>query len=150
MGPTGDSARIHVGVIYREYVEAMLAGSKTIESRLAKVRCAPFGMVRAGDRLYIKERGGPVRATAVIERVEYFEDMTPRIVRSLQRRFNDRILGPEEYWRARAKARFGTLLWVKDLEPVRFGPVIPTFYGSAWMSLPASRCVYPECVRPAA
>ena len=39
----------HLAILTPSWIELILDGSKTIESRFTKVRCLPFGKVRAGD-----------------------------------------------------------------------------------------------------
>lgn len=111
-------------------------------------RRVPHGSAFTGERIYFKERSGPVRATALVARVECYQDLTPRRVRELCRDHNQRILGPPEYWQEKSSARFATLLWVVHPEAIHFGPEIPAFCGNAWIRIPADRCVYPRCLAP--
>lgn len=144
------SKRVHVAVIFAPYVDLILRGEKTIESRLSVTRRAPFGCAQAGDRLYIKERGGAIRATAIIDRVRFDEDLSPTAVQDLANQYNDQILGPPDYWRSKHNCKYASLLWLTRVESVSFGPRVPAFYGSAWRILPQDACVYPSCVVRAA
>ena len=58
---------IHVAILKREYLRMVLSGQKTVESRLAKVRCPPFEQVVAGERLFFKASGGPFMAPAIAD-----------------------------------------------------------------------------------
>ena len=51
----------HLAILAPGWIEPILDGTKTIESRFTKVRCAPYGKVHAGDLVYMKESGGPVK-----------------------------------------------------------------------------------------
>lgn len=142
--------RVHVGVLMGGYVDEILAGVKTIETRLSTTRRSPFGAVAPGERVYFKERGGGIRATAIIERVRCFDRLTPAMVRALRDEYGEAIRGTSEYWKRKVDAKYATLMWLREVEPVRFGPRVPVFYGSAWVTIPAAGCVYPACKSHAA
>jgi|SRR3989344_1305660 len=54
-------------------INKILSGEKKIESRWLKNKSAPWGKVKAGDRVYFKDSGGPVRVAAEVEKVMQFE-----------------------------------------------------------------------------
>ena len=53
--------KYHLAILTPGWIDLILDGSKTIESRFTKVRCAPFGKVHEGDSVYLKESGGLVK-----------------------------------------------------------------------------------------
>lgn len=141
---------IHVAVIKREYVELILAGKKTAELRLTRMRGAPHGKVFAGERLYIKQSSGPVRATAVVTEVESHEDLTPRRIRRLARDTAKTVRGKPEFFRERQTARFATVIHFERVEPCAWGPDFSAERAAnpraAWLILPDNACVYPDCI----
>ena len=66
----------HLAILYPVWIELILDGSKTIESRFSKVRCAPFGKVSTGDTVYLKVSGGPVKGHFTVADVTTFENLT--------------------------------------------------------------------------
>ncbi len=139
---------IHVAVLLPRYADLILRGKKHIESRLSVVRCDPYRAILPSERIYFKSRGGPVVATALAGRIDFFEDLTPRRIAGLRREFNDGIAADAEYWRAKRRAAFATLIWLEEVRPVLFGPQFPAFHGRAWQRLPNAADVYPRCVAP--
>jgi hypothetical protein len=128
----------HVAVLRRRYLELILSGEKTVESRLSVNRVAPFGRVRAGDRLFLKQAAGAILATAVIHEARFYELDGPSGVLELRERFGDRIGGSDEYWSEKRRARYATLLWLDGVR--RLGerdprPHLQPLYGRAWVSL---------------
>lgn len=107
---------VHLAIIHKRFLDAILEGTKTVEARISKVRCAPFGRVEAGDTIYLKQAGGPVRATAIASCVRTHEDLTREGLRRLRREWNDRIGGPGEYWSGRAGCRYATLIELADVD----------------------------------
>ena len=69
--------RNHLVILKKQYLDAILAGTKTIESRLLKTKHPPVGQISVGDKLFLKQSSGPVCATATVKAVKTYEDLTP-------------------------------------------------------------------------
>jgi len=112
----------HLVILKKPYLEAILAGAKSVESRLNKTSRPPFNQVSKGDKLFLKESSGPVRATAKVVKVKQFETLCRYKIARLKHQYNHLIKGSDEYWQGMANCVFGTLIWledVKQIEPVR-------------------------------
>jgi hypothetical protein len=142
---------VHVAIVGGEVIDALLAGRKTIESRLATTRRVPFGRVRAGERVYFKARGGPYGCTAIVACVETREGLTPAGVERLRRESNARVCAPASYWRAKRRARYATLVTLRDVQRTEMGPVYAGLPGlsvrSAWLTLADEFDVVPPARR---
>ena len=68
--------KCHLAILSPGLIELILDGSKTIESRFSKVRCAPFGKVNEGDVVFMKESSGLVKGAFRVGKVETFENLT--------------------------------------------------------------------------
>ncbi|MHC4483289.1 MAG: ASCH domain-containing protein [Planctomycetota bacterium] len=115
-------ANYHLVILKKPYLEAILDGRKTIESRFTMTRRAHFGRVLPGDKLFLKESSGPVCATATVASVKNFENLTPKQIIEIKRQYNHLIVGSKEIWLSKANCRFGMLVWLKNverIEPVR-------------------------------
>ena len=110
--------RVHLAVLKRGYVGAILDGNKVVELRLMRVKRLPFGRVSAGDEVFIKESCGPVVAKAVVGRVVEFEDLTRGKIRRLHAKYNELICGADEYWDERGDCRVACLIWLEEVEAV--------------------------------
>jgi hypothetical protein len=135
--PAGGVRAVHVAVVRRVYAEAMLAGAKTVESRLSINRVPPFGVIGVGDEIYFKQSSGPFRLRAVAADVVCMSGLLPSRVDALRRKFNHAIGAPRSYWDAKRTARYATLITLADVEPVNVGPDIPRLHGRAWLRLAA-------------
>jgi hypothetical protein len=51
---------LHVGVFIEPYLQLLLEGKKTLESRFSINRTAPYQKVADGDLLLLKRSGGPI------------------------------------------------------------------------------------------
>lgn len=137
---------LHVAIIRADLVREMLAGAKTIESRLSRARRAPFGCVQPGERIYFKITGGPFAATALVHRVDSFDNLEPADIRAIRRLYNPRIRGAHPYWHAKRLSRFASLFWLEQIQPISRGPsleLIPHWQPrSAWCTIPESMHIH--------
>lgn len=119
----------HLAILSPGWIELILDGSKTIESRFTKVRCAPFGKVHTGDIVYLKESGGLVKGMFTVEKVETYENLTDAQICDLfYKEYREQIFSsrsalmrrPPEKW---LTAKHATLIHVRD--PVAFDNPLP-------------------------
>ena len=126
---------IHIAILKPGYIKAILAGTKTIESRLTKTAQPPFGKIVAGERLFLKVSGGPFTATAVASKVKAIEAKSPADVDRVYKRYGKQIGGDDAYWQAKRDCRYITLIWLHDVEPLTIGPKYKPAYMKAWYVL---------------
>lgn len=131
----------HLAVLHREYLDKIISGEKTIESRLTRTRRAPWGKIKTGDTIYFKQSSGPIRAVAKAGKVLTLTDLTPDALAELRAKHNDKITGSDATWATKQRARYGTLIWLSDVRQTSDGPIIPPLYGAAWVCNPEQRAV---------
>jgi len=126
---------IHVAILKREYLRMVLSGQKTVESRLAKVRCPPFGQVRPGERLFFKASGGAFMATAIADSVDDYVNQTPAQIDELYEQWNPAVCGSADYWQERRNRPFATMIRLRQVEPMDVGPKFAVQNMRAWYVL---------------
>ena len=109
-------ANYHLVILKKPYLDAIVAGQKTIESRFTRTRHYFFGQAQPGDRLFLKVSSGPVCAVATVAAVKYFENLTPQEIADIKRRYNHYICADEQYWQSKADCKFGFLVRLEDVE----------------------------------
>jgi ASC-1-like (ASCH) protein len=108
----------HLAILKKPYLDAILDGRKTIESRLYRTNHKWLRQVSAHDILFLKVSSGPVMATAEISAVKYFDNLTTEKITELKIKYNRHIIGNEQYWQEKMNARFGILVWLKNIRPI--------------------------------
>jgi ASC-1-like (ASCH) protein len=108
----------HLVILKKPYLDLIVSGRKTIELRLGKGRRGAFGRVQPGDGLFLKVSSGPVRATATVADVKYYEDLTPQQILQIKQQHNDRIMGGDAVWEDMMGRRYGFLTWLRDVRPI--------------------------------
>jgi ASC-1-like (ASCH) protein len=108
----------HLVILKKPYLDAILAGRKTVESRFYRTNQKWLSQVGSGDKLFLKASSGPVMATATVADVKIFDNLTAPQIAEIKRQYNKKILGDEQYWQDKMNSRFGILCRLKDVRPI--------------------------------
>lgn len=109
----------HLVILKKPYLDAILRGEKKVELRLIKAKLPPFGQIFAGDTLFLKQSSGAVCATAVVKSVRQFENLNPERILELKQKYNNLILGGDEYWKSKKDSQFAVLVWLGDIKAIK-------------------------------
>ncbi len=127
----------HLAVLTQPFLDLILNGEKTIETRFTQVACAPFGKVKTGDLILLKQTGGLVLGEFTAGKVSYFTNMTPEKILELKR-FSKEIAADAvtDFWSSRQNARFVTFIEVKSPKRYKKAFPFPKKDRRGWVILP--------------
>lgn len=108
----------HIAIFRQPFFDMVLDGEKTIESRWAMHKVAPYGKIKKGDKILLKETGKDVTATAVAGRVEFFQ-LTPSLVDEIEVKYGKEI-GTDKFedWQGTRHKKYCTLIWLEKVEKI--------------------------------
>ncbi len=107
---------IHLAVFVEPFLQFVLDGRKTVESRFSIHRRPPFGCVQSGDLVLVKESGGPVVAVAEISEVWYYQ-LDQEAWEVIRTRFAKQLcIEDPEFWQSKSSSYFGTLMQIGRVE----------------------------------
>lgn len=131
-------ASLHLAVLTEPFLGWLLDGTKSIESRFSRVRCAPYGTLAEGDVIAVKKPGGPVTGAFQAGQVSSYQ-LTPARVAELRHRFADQIRAhDDEFWRQRANCIYATLIQVRHVRTLP-GWAFPKKDRRGWAQLTQAR-----------
>lgn len=114
---------LHLAVFLEPYLSYVLEGKKTVESRFATRRYAPYRQIAPGDIILLKQSGGPIRGLCTVSDV-WFYSLTPTSWRKLRKEFAEALCAQDpDFWKERQNASFATLMRlrsVRTIDPVAF------------------------------
>lgn len=110
--------RHHLAILLPRYLDLILSGRKTIECRLGQRFLPPHGAVRQRDIIWLKLSNGPICGVAQAGRVASYEGLDVAGLRELRREHGAGICADADFWRSYRRARYGTLIWLKDVRPL--------------------------------
>ncbi len=123
------------------FLEKIKDGRKTVESRWYLSKRAPWGRVKAGDKIFFKDSGKPVGLKATTDNVLQFENLTPSRVKEILHTYGSRI-GIEKkdltnFYNDLKDKKYCILVFLKNPQPVKPFNINKRGFGAmaAWMSV---------------
>jgi FAD synthetase len=119
----------------------ILSGEKSIESRWYLAKRSPWGKVKQGDRIYFKDSGRPVSASAMVSRVELISNLNPAKVKSLLKLHGARVgIRSNEitgFYRRFRDKRYCMLVFLRDARAIKPFNIDKSGFGSmaAWITV---------------
>lgn len=114
---------LHIAILVNPYLQRILNGQKTIESRFSSQRRTPYECVDPGDVLLFKLSGGPIQGIGRVASAQFLK-VTPEVLQDIQIRYADALgVTDPAFWEARSGASFATLLHlenVREITPITF------------------------------
>lgn len=113
------SVAVHLGIFVEPYLQYILDGQKIVESRFSVHRHPPFGAVKEGDVLLLKEAGGPVVGVSQVGTVWEYE-LNPESFSELRSEFAAALCAQDPaFWEDRAAASFATLMRLEKVRTIQ-------------------------------
>lgn len=111
------SFSIHLGVFVEPFLQYILDGKKTMETRFSIVRCAPYERVESGDVVLLKKSGGDVVGLCRIRSVRFYklEKDSWDEIKTFAR---DICAEDPEFWEQRKRASFATLMRIHNVKVI--------------------------------
>ena len=139
----------HIAILNKswKFLESILSGEKTIESRWYKTKRAPYSQIGSGETVYFKNSGEPVTAKAKVEKVLEFSNLNPEIVDEILKTYGDAIgICKKDIPKFREQfkdKKYCILMFLKNSEKINSFEIDKKGYGlmSAWMCVDNIRCV---------
>ena len=115
----------HLAIFVSLFIDLILEGRKTIESRFSKIRCAPYRMIKKGDIVLMKQSGGLVLGEFTVGCVETFSDLNKNFLEKLAKKYSKQLCTDvdKNFWDKRRNSRYATFLYVSN--PIRYDKPFP-------------------------
>lgn len=115
----------HLAIFTGSAAEDILSGKKTIETRFSKSKIAPFGVVGAGDIVYIKPAGYDIIGQFRVQKVIYFDGLDFEQLEQIKQEYGEKIAAPKEYWHSKKDSKYGSLIFISGstrfiTSPIKF------------------------------
>jgi len=118
------SNTLHLAVFVQPFLQYVLDGRKSVESRFSMHRRPPFDCVQPGDLVLVKQSAGPIVAVAEISKVWYYE-LDTKAWEFIRSRFSDQLCVSDPiFWESKSQACYATIMQfcrVERLQPLQCG-----------------------------
>lgn len=122
----------HIAIMRQPFLNMVLSGEKTIESRWSMHKVAPYNKVATGDIILFKETGKDITVKAIVRSVKYFE-LTPQLVDDIRVKYGKKI-GTDKFedWKTTLTKKYCTLIWLDKVEQI--SPIkAEKSHGAGWI-----------------
>lgn len=128
----------HVAIMNKKLglIDRILSGRKLIETRWSKNKIAPYDQISTDDTIYFKDSGGLVRASAIVEKVIQYENLTSTKTQEIINKYGKDIDVTDYNDLTWAFGKnFALLIWLKNVKAVIPFQINKTGYGTgcAWL-----------------
>ena len=129
----------HLVILRPPYLDMILRGEKTVESRLSRRRHPAASRCAPGDMLYLKRTGGDVEGRARVLRIDEYSGLDAGALRALAEQWAGRVARTEPadcYQRRRQDARHALFFTLADVERIHIpAAALPRnlSWASAWI-----------------
>ena len=130
---------VHLAVLLEPYLQYILDGTKTVESRFSKNRIAPYNKVKPGDVVLLKKVSARSISGVCVVRNVWFYRLNPDTWSQIRDGFSQALRADDpSFWERRAAAQFATLMRIAEVHPLP--PIeVPKRDRRGWVILCAHR-----------
>ena len=139
----GNRSKEHLAVMRKSWwlTQKILNGQKKIESRWYSVKYRPWDRIKAGEAIYFKDSGEPIKLKAEVSKVMQFANLTPNRVKEILNEYggdngleNDKI--PEFFERFKDK-KYCMLIFLKNPQEIEQFEIDKSGFSamSAWITV---------------
>src|SRR5581483_1606315 len=102
---------VHLAVFNEPFLSLILSGEKKIESRFSINKISPYGKVKKGDVIILKESGGPIKGIFIAGDVWFYHDLDKSLMKSIESQYGDLICSAydKEFWAQRNRTKYASL-----------------------------------------
>lgn len=108
----------HLAIFIGDAIEKILKGEKTVEGRFTLDKIPPYEKIQKGDEILLKRAGGNIIGKVIVDNVLFYEKLDGEAIGKLRKEYNDEMCVDDDFWKAKARARCATLIFLK--KPQRF------------------------------
>ena len=114
---------IHLAIFVQPYLDYIIEGKKTIESRFSKNKIAPYKKIRPGDMLLLKKSGSSIFGICYVENA-WFYQLNQDSWSEIKETYGKLICVQDpNFWDQKKKAEFGTLIRITnaiEIKPINW------------------------------
>lgn len=109
---------LHLAIFIEPYLQLILDGKKTIESRFSTHQCSPFKCVNNGDVILLKRSGGPIVGISSVTNT-WFYNLTPETFHFIMERFGEMLcVNDSLFWKNKKESSYASLIELSNVKSI--------------------------------
>ncbi|MGB1286597.1 MAG: ASCH domain-containing protein [Aggregatilineales bacterium] len=115
----GTEVTIHLAILATQYINLILDGKKTVESRFSIHKRMPYKRINPGDIIFLKETGGPIRGICYVSKTEFFDLKKDVSLSEIMDEYRNELqIHDISYWQRYKKANYATLIHLENVRAI--------------------------------
>jgi len=104
----------HLAVFIGDYIQKILSGEKIIEGRFSIDKILPYGAVKKGDIILLKQSGGMILGEVEVDNVLYYEGLDAEAIGKIRKEYNQELCAEDGFWQSKANSHYVSLIFIKN------------------------------------
>lgn len=104
----------HLAILNQPYLDRIISGEKTIESRFTKSRIPPFRRINGGDVIFLKQSAGPIVGIAIVSKTEFLSPLSKAEVFEIMQRYQDELTLENDFRRLKGDSKYVSLIHIAE------------------------------------
>ena len=112
---------VHLAILLEPFLQYILEGSKTVESRFSRNRIAPYQIVQPGDVILLKRSASKGVSGICVVRSVWFYQLDSQSWDHIRKAFTSELRADDpSFWDDRRCTRFATLMRIGKVHPLPY------------------------------
>ena len=100
----------HLAMLHQPYIDRILSGEKTIESRFMNSRQPPYGKIGGSDIMLLKQTSGPVLGIALVKEVLQYGPLKPGGAEEVLSKYKNELCVEKEFVNLKKNSKYAVLI----------------------------------------
>jgi ASC-1-like (ASCH) protein len=109
----------HLAILTQIYLNKIIFGEKTIESRFSRYKIAPYRKIKAGDIVFLKRCAGEILAIASVDRSDFFALSSSKDVIKIMELYYKELALEDTFKNQKITSKYATLIYLKEVLPTK-------------------------------
>jgi predicted transcriptional regulator len=104
----------HIAIFVGDAIERILSGEKTVEGRFSISKIAPYGKVKKGDIILLKQTGAKIIGQVEVDNVLYFDQLDGQKIGRLRKEYSDEMKMNDNFWQDKQRSCYASIIFLKN------------------------------------
>jgi len=111
----------HLAILSGNYLKKIIEGEKIIESRFSKNRYPPYGVIKEGDIIFLKQSSQEIKALCLAKKISFYGPLRRGQAKNIMLSNIVELCVKKEFIELKKDSKFATLIWlgnIKEINPL--------------------------------
>ena len=126
---------LHLAILHEPYLDLILKGKKTIETRFSIHRQAPYEQISRDDIILLKKTSGPIVGLCRVSDCWFYKLNKDTLYQIKNEFFKEILVKDEQFWEEKKHSSYASLIRVRDAFSLNYPLEFPKRDRRGWVIL---------------